>query len=571
MRIVSGGSTHMHAPTRFRRHRSRSTGGRPPWAALVVASVLLATLVGCASGSGSDAGGGTTTVAKGRDAATAGAADAGSCAVAAESQALVPGQAQGEPAEVGAEIDVASLLKDAELVATGISAAKAGPGSLLGWAFKTLSGSSEPSDPDKEQLEQISTRLDQISAELQSLEAQIAQMTNLIKDSTYISAVKSLTDDHIAPLLSMWQQYCEVVGSQDTDQATIDKLTDAILDPSTGVRAHVTALAAAMKGSPVTGNVPLAGMFSEFVKDQQKQDPFDDRPVYTNTLDPFTGYFANLSVMGLVLMTEAWHEKGDLKEAQATLTDLWTDTRAIYQAGGFPLTDDTVVMNNPSAKVFTRTSACPKATFASSDFGGHMSDSDPVQATIARTVSFLGENKPDPAIDYTFAAGDPVCSLKAGITWPTVGNFVEALVDEAAPPTDRVNPKGGDGIASWRLPAQPDIDALLKERGSASPQTYLDSVGFALPAKGVGSTPLLATSEITNGVTWLDTTSGALVSACVYAGEPGCSDANAMVAPLFVADAGCRLGAADYPGLPTACGTKWVDQVWPAEPPPPGS
>mgnify|MGYP001502957850 CR=1 FL=1 len=566
----------MHAPTRSRRARrgaSRPTGGhRRTWAGALSITVLVATLAACSGDSGGGSATASSTVAKGKDAATAGAPDTTSCAVAAEAKALVPGQAnEGAAAKVGTAIDAASLLKDAETIATGISAAKAGPGALIGWAFKTLSGGTEPSDPDKERLQEISNRLDQISAELQNLEAQMAQMTNLIKDSTYINAVKSLTDDHIAPMLSMWQQYCEVVGSQDTDQATIDKLTDAILDPSTGIRAHVTALVSALKGSPVTGNVPLVGMFSEFVKDQQKLSEFDDRDVYSNSLDPFTQYFANLSVMGLVLMTEAWHAKGDTKEAQATLDDFWTDTRGIYQAGGFPLSDDDVVLQIPSAMVFTRTPVCPKATFASKDFGGHMSDDDAVQATLARNVYLLSNNPPTPAMSYSFAAGDPVCSFAVGTGWPTVLNFEEALINQGAPPTDRVRANGGAGIAAWRLPFKVDLDTLLKNRGSATPQAYLDSVGFTIPAKGTGATPLLATSEITNGFTWFDTNTGALTTACVISGEPNCDGSTAMLSQSLVADAACRLGAGDYPGLPTACGTKWLDQRWPADPPPPAA
>lgn len=530
----------------------------------VAATLLLGLLAACGSDSAGSGAAGSTTVAKGENADSGSGGtktgDAPSCAVVAESNALVPGLASTEGAPDGSQVglDPGTMVKDAETIAGGIKAAQSGPLSLLGWAFSTLTASSTPSDPDKQELDAISNHLDQISAQLTDIEAQLAAITNLIKDTTYINAVKSLTDDHIAPILSMWQQYCDVVSSKDTNKATIDKLTDSILDPATGVRAHTTAIVTAMKGSSLTGNVPLAGMFSEFVKDQQKIDEFDDQDVYKDSLDPFTDYFANLTVMGLMLMTEAWHEQNNPTEAQATLNDFWADTRAVYQAGGYPISDDTVITQNTTGNVWTRTAACPKATFPSSEALQHLGDPDAVQAALAWGAAALQDNKPNPPdLRYDFQPGDPVCSLSTQL-FPDEADMAArgtSLVKQWGLPSAHVWSGSGDPNQAWRLALPADVDALVKNKGSKTAEEFLDPAGFVIPAKGLGASPFILEFPFDS----------------FDAGSGPRSDGVTFQAYHVVANAGCRLGAADYPGFYTACGTDWLDQRWPASPPPPGS
>lgn len=514
-------------------------------------------------------------------------------------QALVPGSARpaagatGQAGQVGDD----SLGSYATFLATGVAAYTSGPSSLVGWAMGQLLGTQGGSVPPAltAQLDQLSGQISQISSQLTAIEGQLAAITNLIQDSTYLGAIKSLTTDHIAPILSMWQQYCDIVSTGDTNSDTLKQLATDVLDSNTGIRPHVTAIAETFQGSQLTGDVPLPGMFSQFVFNQKQAGTFDDTVVYKNYLTPYTQYFAGLGVIGMTLMVEAFHQNGDIKGAEAALADLWTDVRTIYQAGGFPITNANVITHQPTGTVWTRSGMCFVAQFASSAAQTWMSSTDLAQQALAFNAMYAQSNSSNlgaiasqqgrapmtvsggatptalpnltqstPA--YTFDVGDSVCSTLWFIYGAEPTQFMPTMIKESnVLPSASLYDGTGDPNSVWRDPADTDFQALTAGRGGSSSQAYLNANGFTIPSSGIGGVNLLAYNY------WQGFQSGIFdPSADTYTCEffAKC-DGGGWVSLFLIATPQCWLGSADYKGLASTCGTAWLDAIWAANPPPP--
>lgn len=485
---------------------------------------------------------------------------------------MVPGSAR--PATLTGTAGVGTSLGDyATFLATGVAAYTDGPNAVVGWAMGELLGTQGGDVPAalSSQLTALSGQLDEITSQLNTIEGQLSQITNEIQDSTYLQAIKSLTTDHVAPLLSMWQQYCDIVSSKDTNAATLKQLTGDVLSSSTGVRAHITAIAQTFKGSTLTGDVPLPGMFSQFVLNQKEAPTFDDRVVYQNYLTPYTTYFASLAVMGMTLMVEAFHAQGDAVGAQAALKDLWADTGTIYRAGGYPLTDDTVITDNLTGKVWTRNGACFTAQFDSTDAKQWTSSSDPAQSALAFNAIEAGPGgtKP-PGTSYVFSKGDSVCSTFWATLGPDPSSFLPTMIKESILPSATLYTGTGNPGSVWTDPVQSDLQTLTSARGTSSSQTYLNANGFSIPSKGVGGVTTLAYAfwqHFTSGQPGVfDTTTDAYT--CTFRATCG---GGGWVGLLLMATPQCWLGSSDYQGIPTTCGTAWVATEWPAAPPPPAT
>lgn len=490
---------------------------------------------------------------------------AASCAQtsAVNAKALLPGAARASAGARTGAVGAEDLAGYATFLATGIAAFTDGPSSTVGWAMGELLGTQGGDVPAAltAQLAQLSNQLDQITSQLNTIEGQLAAITNEIQDSTYLQAIKSLTTDHIAPILSMWQQYCDVVSSGDNNPTTLKQLSSDILDSSTGVRAHLSAIAQTFHGSTLTGDVPLPGMFSQFLSNQNAAGAFDDRPVYQTYISPYTTYFASLAVMGMTIMIEAFHEQGDIPGAEAALKDLWADVREIYQAGGHPISDNAIVTDNKTGTVWARNGICFVAQFDSTDYKQWMNSSDPAQQALAWNTA--------DSSSYVFAKGDSVCSTQWGVL--PLGGYLPTMINEAGLPSTDLYNGTGDPVSVWHDPSAKDFQALTAAKGSDTSQTYLNANGFVVPAKGIAGTTALAYDF------WQHFNPP---------GSPGIFDAakdtytcqfralcggGGWVSLYLVATPQCWLGSADYQGLPTMCGTSWLDTVWAATPPPPAA
>lgn len=523
---------------------------------------------------------------------------------AVNAQALVPGSARTSVDGVtAASGEVGESFWDiARFLATGVAAFLTGPSSLVGWAMGELGGAGQGGvSPElNKKLNALSGQLHEITNQLNTIETQLSGVTNLIKDSTYQTAIKSITANHVAPILSMWQQYCDIVATGDTDAATLDQLTNDVLDSANGIRPHITAIAQTFQGSDLTGNVPLPGMFAQFVIDQNLAGTFDDTVAYKKYLDPYTQYFVSLGVMGMTLMVEAFHQRGDIKGAEAALNDMWSDIRTIYQAGGSPITDDRVVFHIPSKTAWSRQPVCFTAGFDSADADTYLDNwktgDDQAQLVLAMNASTAQTNQnaaqrirakltaqgipllaPDavPTGDptgsvggsntptYVFAKGDSVCATLFYELTPDSSTYLPAMIKESGLPSSATSRTG----SGWRGPTDDDFKALLTGGGSASPQDYLTANGFNLPVDGPTSVSALAYGYWGGGQTgYFEPRTGTYT--CLFNGT--CT-AGVWVTLPVIATPDCWLGSAEYQGLPSDCGTSWLDQAWPASPPPPAA
>lgn len=527
-------------------------------------------LVGCSAGSGQVAVQTTT------GQSTAGVADIpASCIQAPSPSAMVPGSATGTPTGAAVTDPSSDALTVAETIAGGVVQYSNGASSLVGWALDELLGSGQSGDLPADlqtQLNNLSGQLTAISNDLNSIESELAGINNLIKDSTYQSEISSLTANHVAPILSMWQRYCNIVSTKDTTASTISQLADDVLNPATGIRDHVTAIVEAFKGNPTTGDVPLPGMFATFVIDQGAAT-FDDRPIYRGPMQNYTAYFVNLALMGMSLMIEAQHQQGDTAAAKATLDDMWTDIRAIVQAGGTSITDANVVVHIPTGTVWARTPLCVVSTVSSDDIVyNNNSGTGPIGQAVydsvmrAWTIGNNGGGGPVPPPVYEFPAGATVCTLgwNPGDTPPAA--WVPTAIGDSPIAKNALWDGTGDPSAIWRDPTAADFAALVSARGGASPQSYLNQNGFTVPpTAGVDGVTQLAYGFWRSGDNgYYDVADGS--STCLFAAN--CA-AGVFPGILPVITPTCFLGAASYKGLPTPCGSAWVDPTWPATPPPP--
>lgn len=564
-----------------------------------IAGLLCAMLLAACGGAPAD----VTEVQSAPDGATGRPADTPvSCALPADPKALVPGSATKSATASPTPINVdPEFAQAANILATGVVAWDSGPVSLVGWALGEILGAAQQGGGMSPELQtalgNLSTQLDTITSQLNEISGQLAGITNQIKDSTYETEIQSLTTDHIAPILSMWQDYCEIVSTADTDKASIQELTSAILDSANGVTAHVTAITKVFTGSAVTGEVALPGMFSTFMVDQGVP-PMDDRPLYQQYLVPYAQYFASLIVMGMTLLTEAYHEQGDVPLAQSAVDDLWQDVLAIFQATGAPVSNDAAVLHVPTGNVWSRSPICITAAFDSTDAPNQLGNPDIAQQALAWTATTLNNNT-SPALasriaaaaastpesarasapdttppsrpgnlptSFVFKTGDRVCG---GLWWIYAvppGDWVPEALTSAGLPSAYLYSGTGDPNTVWRAPVSGDYAALIGARGSATPQDYLNANGFAIPQPGgLYGVPQLGYDYYLNGDTgYFDATTG--TDTCLFFAQ--CAG-NAYLSYQVLATPQCFLGSADYKGLPTACGTDWLPAEWPANPPPP--
>jgi len=527
-----------------------------------------------------------------------------SCAAPLDAKALLPGSAVKSATADGAPIPVdPEFAQVANVLATGVVAWDSGPLSLVGWGLGELLGAAQQggdvSPALATALGNLSPQMDTISSQLNQISSQLAGITNQIKDATYQTEIQSLTTDHIAPILSMWQDYCEITSTMDTDATSIKELTSAVLDSANGVSAHVTAITKVYTGSQVTGEVALPGMFSTFLVDQGVP-PLDDQPLYKQYLVPYAQYFANLIVMGMTLLTEAYHQQGDTALAQAAVNDLWADVQSIYRSTGAPVSNDAAVLHVPSGNVWSRSPICITAAFDSTDAENQFNNPDIAQQALAVTALTLNQNT-SPALasriaaavatapesaraaapstappsqvgnaptSFTFKTGDRVCG---GLWWLYAippGNWVPEALKGAGLPSAHLYAGTGDPNSIWRAPVSGDYAAVTAPRGSATPQDYLNANGFAIPQPGgLYGVPQLGYDYISYGDSgYFDATNGS--DTCLFFAQ--CSG-NAFLSFQVMATPQCFLGTADYKGLPTACGTDWLAAEWPANPPPPAT
>lgn len=556
-----------------------------------IAGLLCATLLAACGTAPSD----VTTVQSTAAGASGQPADTPvSCATPLDAAALLPGSAAPSATAAGPPIPVdPEFAQAANVLATGVAAWDSGGLSLVGWGLGELLQAGEQGGDIDPQLQtaltNLSTQMSTISSQLNQISGQLAGITNQIKDATYQTEIQSLTTDHIAPILSMWQDYCEITSTQDTDAASIKDLTSAILDSANGVTAHTTAITKVFTGSQVTGEVALPGMFSTFLVDQGVP-PLDDQPLYQQYIVPYAEYFASLIVMGMTLLTEAYHQQGDTALAEAAVNDLWADVEAIYRSTGAPVSDDQVVLHIPSGNVWKRGPVCVTASFDSSDAENQLSNPDLAQQALAvaafdlsgdasaalagRTATATGTAAgatlpPRPMSappSFVFKAGDQVCGNLWFIYAVTPSDWVPVAVKDAGLPSARLYAGTGDPTSVWRDPTSDDFAAVTAARGSATPQDYLNANGFAIPpTTGLYGVPQLAYSYWQSSETgFFDTTTG--TDTCLYYAQ--CPTYEYLSFPIL-ATPQCFLGSADYKGLPTACGTDWLAAEWPANPPPP--
>lgn len=517
-----------------------------------------------------------------------------SCATPLDAKALQPGSATPSATAAGPPIPVdPEFAQVANVLATGVAAWDSGGLSLVGWGLGELLQAGQQGGDINPQLQtalgNLSSQMSTISSQLNQISGQLAGITNQIKDATYQTEIQSLTTDHIAPILSMWQDYCEITSTQDTDAASIKDLTSAILDSANGVTAHTTAITKVYTGSQVTGEVALPGMFSTFLVDQGVP-PLDDRPLYQQYLVPYAQYFASLIVMGMTLLTEAYHQQGDTALAEAAVNDLWANVEAIYRSTGAPVSDDQVILHIPSGNVWKRGPVCVVATFDSSDAENQMDNPNLAQQALA--IAALDLSGADSAAlisrfaavpsaaagtsaparpkgappSYVFKTGDQVCGNLWFIYAIQPSDWVPVALDDAGLPSARLYSGTGDPNSVWRDPTSGDFDAVTAARGSATPQDYLNANGFAIPpTDGLYGVPQLAYSYWQSSETgFFDATTG--TDTCLYYAQ--CPTYEYLSFPIL-ATPQCSLGAAEYKGLPTACGTDWLAAEWPANPPPP--
>lgn len=576
----------------MRELRARLTG----WTAAVLSVVLLA---GC----------GTTptdvTAVQSTDAGVTGQPSDTpvSCAAPLDAKAILPGSAVQSATAAGTPINVdPEFAQVANLLATGVVAWDSGPLSLVGWGLGELLGAGQQGGDVSPELQtalgNLSTQMNTISTQLNQISGQLAGITNQIKDATYQTEIQSLTTDHIAPILSMWQDYCEITSTQDTDATSIKELTSAILDSANGVSVHVTAITKVYTGSQVTGEVALPGMFSTFLVDQGVP-PLDDQPLYQQYLVPYAEYFANLAVMGMTLLTEAYHQQGDTALAQAAVNDIWQDVEAIYRSTGAPVSNDAAVLHIPSGNVWSRSPICIVAAFDSTDAPNQLDNPDIAQQALAWTAAALNNNTsptlasriaaaaatapesvratastapPSPVGDlppnFDFKTGDRVCG---GLWWIYAvppGDWVAEALTSVGLPSAHLYSGTGDPNSVWVAPVRDDYAAVTGARGAATPQDYLNANGFAIPeAGGLYGVPQLGYDYILGGDSgYFDATTGA--DTCLFFAQ--CAG-NAFLSYQVMATPQCFLGSAEYKGLPTACGTDWLAAEWPADPPPPST
>lgn len=557
-------------------------------------AVLLCTLLVAACG-GSPAG--VTAVPSTGTGVTGRPADTPvSCAAPLDATALLPGSATPAATAAGPPIPVdPEFAQMANVLATGVAAWDSGGLSLVGWGLGELLQAGQSGGDISPQLQtalgNLSTQMSTISTQLNQISGQLAGITNQIKDATYQTEIQSLTTDHIAPILSMWQDYCEITSAHDTDAGTITRLTSTIVDAANGVTAHTTAITQVFTGSQVTGEVALPGMFSTFLVDQGVP-PLDDQPLYQQYIVPYAEYFASLIVMGMALLTEAYHQKGDTALAQAAVDDLWADVEAIYRSTGAPVSDDQVVLHIPSGNVWKRGPVCVTAGFDSSDAENQLSNPNLAQQALAvAAVDLSGDASaglsgraatasgpaagttlpPRPTSappSFVFKAGDQVCGNLWFIYALTPSDWVPVAVKDAGLPSARLYAGTGDPTSVWRDPTSSDFDVLTAARGSATPQDYLNANGFEIPpTTGLYGVPQLAYSYWQSSDTgFFDTTTG--TDTCLYYAQ--CPTYEYLSFPIL-ATPQCFLGSADYKGLPTACGTDWLAAEWPPHPPPPNA
>lgn len=479
---------------------------------------------------------------------------------------LVPGSANPSAAMATAPINVdPEFAQVANVLATGVAAWESGGTSLVGWALSeilTAAGPSGTGTPDQDlsaALNGLSGQIVDINTQLTQIEAQLSKVTNQIKDSTYQIEIQNLATNHVAPLLSMWQDYSEIVSSQDTNRAVIDQLSSAVLNSATGASSHIESITQAYLGSATTEESPLPGMFSTFVVNQGVP-AMDDRPLYKDYIVPYGQYFASLMVMGLALQVEAYHQQGDAAAAQQAVNTVWSDVYRVLQATGSPVSNDVAQLNIATGNLWTISPLCIVSQFNSGDADSWWGNTDNAQAALAITTTGEG---------LTFESGARVCSIDWRAYQVSPSDWVPEVVKGAGLPSE-IASGSTDPTTLWRDPSAADIAKLYADRGSATPQQYLNSIGFAIPSPdGLYGTTALAHDFWYGGNSgWVDLASGA--DTCLFFASCE-NDDNPPLGFLVIAMPQCFLGTGDYKGLPTACGTDWLASIWTQTPPPPSS
>jgi hypothetical protein len=288
-------------------------------------------------------------------------------------------------------------------------------------------------------------------------------------------------------------------------------------------------------------------MFATFARDQGRFGEFDDQMSYQKVILPYVDHFASLLLMGMMLETEAWHLRGDAIQAQQAVSNVWSDLRTVYQAGGYPLSNNTVVTQNSTDTVWSRSPVCTVATFDSKEAANHFADKDPVNVALAVTAAnFHGVPGP------SWQAGDRICSLRVGGAFSSIvgrpSALLSALVSQAKP---------GMGALQWGVPQQSQYQSLVRNRGPETPLAYLNAHGFQIGAVGRIHSPNLISQE-SDLYRYFDTQSDQ--AQCLF--NATCPD-SAIAGMQAVAPAPCYLGSGAFKGIGTECGTAWLDQRWP--------
>lgn len=418
-------------------------------------------------------------------------------------------------------------------------------GSVAGWVMKALWDASEEPIPDQVDiaLDKFTGQMAAMGENLREIKSSLSTIESLIKDQTYLNAIFQLESQHIAPILTMWQRECDLLVTRDDNRATSDQLATDILNAHSGVRAHATALARAFTGgSSVTQNIPLPGMFSEFAKNQGLVPEFDDQPFYKDVMNPFSDYFVSLQVMAMTLETDAWHLKGDISQAKRTIINRWDDIRAIYKAGGFPISDGRVVTQFSTRRAWSREGLSTLAKFNSSDYHHHQQNPEPVNKLLVWTSVVT------PKDISPFSKGDEVSFFYGGAPY---GNFLQPAIAKLIQ-SDNPNPYLGD----WGPPTKAQIDALVAGHGTINPAQYLNEHGFRIGVKVQPKGRYNVFYDIDNPR--------------LAPKQYDLAQRNDLGWPygviLVSTHLNSYLGKGSYKGALTAPGDSWLNLRWPAKP-----
>ncbi len=388
-------------------------------------------------------------------------------------------------------------------------------GAIGGWALETLFGiGNGPSDEIDKKLSDIKVQLDAISGQIvrindnlvalnDSLKA-IAALINTQADyALYSARVTAITTDESVietAEAGLTDAIAAADGATVGQKPYLDDLqseANSITNSVTGVQVHVNDLAKLFLGQNGTQSLPT--LFAQVLRNSGRYPEFDDRPFYTQYINPLVENYASYVVLGMNLMVEAWHLKypADTTQsrAKAAVGQDWSLLRAINKAGGYPLTNDQVtteIASDGSASLWTLRPLSVTAGFDSSQAVA-WANAKTIPVSDAWLVSYKAEATKGYMVSIAFpnglCAGTLILPTDSCISW----NFQKGDTISKFPATYYRSPYGDAILAAntsrlatftagttltWTLPSEQSFIQLLRSRGQQQPRDYLAGVGF---------------------------------------------------------------------------------------------